>query len=268
MFQSLLTSALILPLALVAQDLPKAETIMDHFVEVTGGKAAYANKHCNTVKGTVEMAPMGLKGSTTIYSSEPNLFLIEMELGGLGKIKNGFDGKVAWAYSALQGPQIKSGEEKDSAEHSARFHKENWKGNYKQVQTIGTESVDAESCYKVLAIPHKGRPITMYYSMKSGLLLKMQTKVKTAMGEIPMDVAIKNYKSVGGVLVAHTMVQSFAGQTMTFTFTSVEWNTPIPASLFDPPAEVKALLNAPATTTTPTPTTAPSPTLKPVGTTS
>ncbi len=264
MFRTLLASALILPSVLQAQDLPKAETIMDRFVEATGGKAAYAAKRTTTIKGTIEMAPMNLKGTVTIYKSEPNLALTEMELGSMGKVKEGFDGKVAWAYSAMQGPQIKTGEEKDLAERGARFHTENWKEEYKQVQTLGTENLEGEPCYKVLATPHKGQPNTLYFSVKSGLLLKTQMKLKTVMGEIAVDATTKDYKIAGGVLLPHTMVQSAAGQTMTFTFTSVEWNTAIPANTFDPPAEVKALLKAP--TPTPAPAPAPAPAKEPAAT--
>jgi len=50
---------------------------------------------------------------------------------------------------------------------------------------------------------------------------------------------------VGGIMIAHTVMQSMAGQSMTLTFQSVEWNVPVAKGFFDPPAQVKALLNPP-----------------------
>ncbi|MDP2874785.1 MAG: DUF620 domain-containing protein [Holophaga sp.] len=244
MHRTLLATALILPSALLAQDLPKGEAVMERFIQVTGGKAAHAGKRTQVMKGTMEMAAVGLKGALTIYRAEPNLSLSETDLPNFGKMLEGFDGKTAWSFSAMQGPQIKTGEEKDATEQSARFHTENWKEEFKEVQTQGTETVEGEPCYKVLATPHKGQPSTQFYSIKTGFLVKALLKMKTAMGEIAVESTTKDYKNVDGVLVPHTMIQSFAGQTVSLTFQSVVWNVAVPKTQFDPPAEVKALLNA------------------------
>ena len=40
--------------------LPKAETLIDHYVEVTGGRAAYEKRTSETATGTVEFAAQGL----------------------------------------------------------------------------------------------------------------------------------------------------------------------------------------------------------------
>jgi hypothetical protein len=50
-------TALLLAVALAhaADDLPKAETILDKYVEATGGKAAYEKHHTEISKGTMEI---------------------------------------------------------------------------------------------------------------------------------------------------------------------------------------------------------------------
>jgi len=45
-----------------ADELPKTETILDKYIEATGGKAAYAKIHSEISTGTMEFAAMGLKG--------------------------------------------------------------------------------------------------------------------------------------------------------------------------------------------------------------
>ena len=53
---------------LAADDaLPKADTILDRFVEVTGGKAAFEKHHTEIIHGNLEVLGRGLKGSVTIY---------------------------------------------------------------------------------------------------------------------------------------------------------------------------------------------------------
>ena len=51
--------ALSVTLALAADELPKAETILDKYVEATGGKAAYQKHHSEISKGTLEAVGPG-----------------------------------------------------------------------------------------------------------------------------------------------------------------------------------------------------------------
>lgn len=231
-----------LPALVTAQALPKGATILDRNVEVSGGKAAFAAKKTQVIKGTMEMAAAGIKGTLTIYKAEPNLMFTETEIQGMGRMLEGFDGTHAWSYNPMQGPAVKQGDEKAFAERGARFHSEDWKQEFKSAETMGTETVEGEPCYKVVVTPHQGDPTTQFFSVKSGLLLKTLMKAKTAMGDIAVEATLKDYKKVGDILIPHTMVQSFAGQTMTMTFQSVAWNTAIPKEKFAPPAEVQALL--------------------------
>ena len=239
---ALLALALALPAAAQAPALPSGASVMDRFVEATGGKAAYASKHTMLVKGTMEMAAMGLKGTMTLAKAEPDLQRTEIEFQGLGKMLEGFDGTTAWAFSALQGPQVKTGEERAFTARSARFHTEDWKQEFKEVKTLALEPVEGEPCYKVQTTPHQGDPGLQFFSVKTGLLVKAQANVKTAMGEIAVESFTRDYRKAGDVLVAHTLVQSFAGQTITLRFEQVSWNVDLPKAHFDPPAEVKALI--------------------------
>lgn len=230
------------PALVCAQALPKGETIMDRHVEATGGLKAYATKKSAVYKGSLAVPAMGLKGPLTLTKAEPNSQLMEVELPGVGKMLEGFDGSTAWGFNAMQGPSIKEGDEKAFAVRGARFHSEDWRKDYKSVETVGEEALEGERCYKVICTPHQGPQETQFFSAQSGLLLKAAVKMKTAMGEIPAETSFKDYKKVGDILVAHTENQSAAGQVMVQTFTSVEWNVALPPDKFLPPAEVRALV--------------------------
>jgi len=81
---------------LIAADLPKAETILDKFVEVTGGKAAYAKVHSQIESGTFELPAMGIKGTMISYRAGTRSLLYRNRFPGIGKMQIGTDGKVAW----------------------------------------------------------------------------------------------------------------------------------------------------------------------------
>src|SRR5450432_2258011 len=81
--------------------LPKAETVIDHYVEVTGGKAAYEKRKNEIAYGTIELKAQGLKGSVTRYSAEPAQAYSIVEIEGVGKIEEGIDKGVAWDKNAM-----------------------------------------------------------------------------------------------------------------------------------------------------------------------
>jgi hypothetical protein len=195
------------------------------------------------MKGSMSIAAMGIKGAVTIYSAEPNQSSMSTNIAGVGKITEGTDGTHAWSFSAMQGPQLKKGEELDDSLREAFFHKENeWRKIYTSAVLDGVEDVDGKPAYKVTLTPKTGKPDTEYYDQASGFLVRVQTVRKTAMGDIPVDVSMGGYRKECGVELPHTMVQTVASQKIDFQIDSIDCNTQLPADAFEPPAEVKALI--------------------------
>ena len=227
-----------------AADLKTGEAVLDRFVEATGGAAAYEKIHSMVMKGTMGMPAMGLKGDVTINSAEPNKVSLMTELAGVGKIVEGSDGTNAWTFSALQGPQLKKGDELADSLREAFFHKENdWRAIYKSAELNGVEEVNGKPAYKVVLTPKSGGPETQYYDKDSGYMVRHQSIRKTAFGEIPVDVSVSEYrKECEGPVLPHTMVQSVAGQKIELNIKSIMCPEKLPADTFEPPAEIKALI--------------------------
>jgi hypothetical protein len=226
------------------ESLPKAETILDRYVEVTGGKAAYEKRKNAVEFGTIELKAQGLKGSVTRYSAEPAQAYSMVEIEGVGKIEDGIDKGVAWDKNPMLGPKIKTGLEKAQYVREATFNSPvHWRELNSKVETVGTETIDGELCYKVVLTPTEAPPETMYFQKKSGLAVKTTATVVSPMGEAPVEMIASEYKNWGGVIVPTKITQKLAGQEITITLQDVKTNQPIPAGRFDPPAEIKALLN-------------------------
>lgn len=225
------------------EPLPKAETLLDRYVQVTGGAAAYEKHKTEITTGTMEFPAMGLKGTLTRYAAAPDKEYSVMELDGIGKIETGIGGGIAWEKSAILGPRVKSGEEKAQSIRVGTFNAPiKWKSLYSKVETTGSDTVSGEDCYKVVLTPAEGKPETMFFSKKSGLLLKASTTAVTQMGDVPVEVIAADYKDFDGVLTPTKSTQKGAGQEFTMTIQSVQVNVEIPAGRFDPPADVKALV--------------------------
>ena len=225
-----------------AQTLPSAETILDRYVEVTGGKAAYQQHASEVLIGTIAFPEQGLKGRLTRYAIAPDKEYSIVELGPIGKIESGVAGGVAWEKSAILGPRIKSGDEKDQAVRQARFNAPlDWRKNFTKVETAGTEVVNGEECYKVVLTPATGKPESQFYSKTTGLLLKTTATAASPMGEIAVEVEVSDYKKFGDILYPTRSRQKAGGQELEIAVTSMSFNAPVPGEYFDLPAEIQAL---------------------------
>jgi hypothetical protein len=238
-------AALVLSTAMAraADDLPKADTLLDKYIEATGGKAAYQKHHSEVIKGTMEFAAMGLKGGMTTYLAEPDKSYTEMELAGLGKTREGSDGKVFWSLSAMMGPHVKEGAEKVQAMMEGMNFELNWRDIFKEVRTTGVDTVDGKECYKVELTPAEGSPVMQCYDKQSNLMVKMTMTAQTPMGEQVVDSYASDYRKEGEVLMPHKIKQSLAGQEIVISIDTVTFNAEIPADKYALPDEIKALVN-------------------------
>jgi len=236
-------------IALRADDtLPKPETILDRYIEVTGGKAAYEKHRTEVQTGTIEIPAQGMKGTFTHYAAAPDKTYSVIELEGMGKIEEeGSSDGVAWQTSPMTGGHVKTGVEKAQAMREATFNEPlNWRKLFTKVETTGTETINGEECYEVVLTPAEGKPETSYYSKKTGLLLRTIATIESPMGETEAKATVSEYKDFGGVLMPTKMIQKFGPQEAIMTIASVKVNESIPPERFAIPADIKALMNKPA----------------------
>lgn len=226
-----------------AQPLPTGETVMDHYVEVTGGKAAYQKHTSQVIAGVISFPAQGITGQLTRYAMAPDKEYSIVELASIGKIETGFSNDIAWEKNAITGPRLKSGEEKEQTRREAHFNAAStWRDIYAKVETIGTEATAGEDCYKVLLTPKQGRAETQYYSIKTGLLLKTTTVAVSPMGDVNVEATFSNYKNFDGVLFPLRSVQKAGAQQLELTISNISFNETIPPEYFEPPAEIRALM--------------------------
>src|ERR1019366_276453 len=84
-----------------AGPLPSAESILDRYVQVTGGKQAYEKRKSEIAHGTVEFPALGIKGSVTRYAAQPDKYYYIVDIAAIGKMQTGVNGSIAWENSAI-----------------------------------------------------------------------------------------------------------------------------------------------------------------------
>ncbi len=223
--------------------LPSAAEILDRHVEVTGGKAAYARIHNIYSRGSFAVVGTGIRGSLISYEAEPGKSLSILDTPGSERVEEGTNGNVAWVLSSREGARLKEGDEKAIAIREATFNsKVHWRRLYPKVECVGTETVNARTCYKVVLKPAVGKPITQYYDTDSLLLIKSVILLQAAAGEVPSENFYSDYKAVDGILFPHGLNHRVGNEEIVVVIDTIQCNADIPWYRFDLPKEVQALL--------------------------
>ncbi len=228
-----------------AQDaaLPSGEKVLKMYIDATGGEDAYESIKNSIMIGTYSMPKMGLKANIKMYVESPNKMYSMIESDSLGKMETGSDGNTVWENSAMTGPNIKKGSERESALLDASLDKfSNWKDYYSSIKCTGIENVEGKPCYILKMTTKEGMEITSYVDKSSGLIVKTSATMESPMGKIATESFLSDYRDVGGVKMPFNTTTKVMGQEISIVFSTIKINTKMPAGIFDLPAEVKALL--------------------------
>ncbi len=226
------------------QTMPKAESLFNRYIEVTGGRAIYEMRRTEVSTAKLEMPLQGVTGTMTAYAVAPDKTYTVMEIEGVGKLEAGVANGLAWESSLLAGPRLRDGAERADSIRDATFNAPlQWRKLYQKVETIGIEQVNGEDCFKVEATPPEGAVETTWFSRKSGLIVKRARISRSPMGEVPVEFLTTEYREFNGLLMPTKVVQKAAGAEFVILLDSVRVNEKIAADRFEPPAPVKALID-------------------------
>lgn len=228
----------------VSDDLPAADTILEKFIEATGGRAAYAKLYNILSRGTFEVRGTRMRGTYLVYEASPDKTRSILNAEGVEKMEEGTLGSLAWENSTTGGARIKEGEEKAFALREATFNScLYWKKLYLRAETVGTGIVDGRTCYKVQITPAQGKPIIDYYDIESGLRLKSVITLNTPSEEILTETYYSDYrKSNTPVSFPFKLFHKSKKEETVVELVSVRCNVDIAWNRFDPPLEIKSRL--------------------------
>ncbi len=225
---------------------PTGASIVDRFVAVTGGKAAYDKVVSEVAEGTVNMPAQGVTGSVKVLKKAGNAYTV-IDIQGIGKMEEGVVKGVAWENNKIMGARIRTGEERDVHVRNAAIDLDHqWRKYFVSAELAGSEVVSGDDCHKVVLKPRTGEPETRFFSKKTGLLVKMTTVMPTQMGPMPMESTMSDYRDVQGVKRPFKLGVNAGGQAAEMVFTKYSINVPVLDSAFAMPTEVSNLAAKPA----------------------
>lgn len=219
--------------------LPPARQILDRHIQEVGGRAAM--QRLQSVKTRATLSFSGLSGEMTAYSARPNRLLVHTSINGVGEIRTGYDGQVAWSIDPVQGPRLLTGRELEDMRERARFDQMmKDPSTYTSIETVQRTTFEGRPVHEVKLVRPSGREETEYYDAETGLQIGQITTQSSAMGQIQVTTVMSDYQRFGPLLMATKAVQRLGPQEITVTMTAVEYDT-VADSVFALPPEIKAL---------------------------
>lgn len=219
-----------------AVKMPTVKKILAKYVQAIGGKPANEKIKSRMAKGTVELMPMGIKGTFENYAAAPNKSISKVTLAGIGDLVEGFDGTTAWAINPIQGNRDKQGEELAQSKLTNNFNREtNLDKFYSKMELKGIEKVGANDAYVVVATLDNLPAETFYFDTKSGLLVRQDTTTITPEGKMQGKTFLEDYRAVDGVKIPFRTRSVLPQFEIVTTFTEVKNNVAVEDSKFAKP---------------------------------
>jgi hypothetical protein len=213
-----------------------ADEILERVIKAQGGRKILESIKDVTTIADMEIIQMGVTGSVTLYTKEPNMMRLDIQYMGI-MVTQAFDGEAAW-WSGSQ-----TGMAEDIPEEMAEVMRNSSFGNSALLDPAkygikykykGKETIEGKD-YLVLDRVHSGGyTITHYIDPETYLIYKTkQDSFDEMMTKIVEETIMSDYKEVEGVMIAHSFTILRDGEEFgTLTVTDVDFNSGLEDSFF------------------------------------
>ena len=241
---ALVLSSAPLSAPLSAQAAPSAADVLAKYVAAIGGTDAIMKITSLKQTSTMQVPAVGLTGDVESYQAAPNKMATKSTIPGVGEMRQGTDGVVAWDSNPMQGPRLLSDKELAQTLEGADFY-----GNllypvdrFSKLENLGVADFNGEKSYKIkLVRKDSGRELTHYFSVATGLIVGAETVQESQMGPMQVSSTLSAYKAFGGVKFPTRTEVTIGANKLIMTITNVVING-APATAFDIPDAVKPLI--------------------------
>jgi hypothetical protein len=224
-----------------AQALPPAKDLIARWAKETNAEGWKTHKSAR-MKATFDLPAMGMSANMETVTIYPGASASKIDLPGMGEMRQGFNGDVAWSMNPMAGPTVMTGPQLDAAKEDAN------PSNYSRItpaivssETVEKATLNGQECYKVKHTWKSGKTSLDCFSATDGMIVWSQAKQATPQGEIEVTTNYSGYKDWGGVKRATTMSLEQMGQQFVITVQGWEWDNVDPKEL-ELPAEIKTLV--------------------------
>lgn len=236
-----------LPVPAVAQAdaLPSGRVVIRRFIEAVGGEAAIKRQAGRHVVGKFDVPAQGISGDLELYAAPPDRIAVSVSIPGIGIVRTGYDGTVAWNMNPMLGPRMLDGLERAQLAQEADFESALYPDRlFTALETEAEEEFDGAACYRVKVTTADGESYVEFFDKATGLQRGTRRSQGSPMGDVETVSVLSDWREVDGVKIPFKSVQRAMGIEQVVTILTVE-TMAVPDSVFALPAEIRALTGQP-----------------------
>lgn len=217
---------------------PTPDELIQRWIDGSGGKATLDKLKTVVIKGTIEVQAVNASGPFEAVAKSPNKRATRTELQGIGTIREGFDGRIAWTAMPGLGVSEKSGADLARSRREAVFNRElHFKEIYPSLTVIGPGTVGDRKTWILEAKPADGDPVRLHLDATTGLPLRSDETIDGMGGKTQLEVLFEDYRAVNGAQVPHRVrLVKPTEAAFTLKVSEVLQNVPVEDSRFAQPA--------------------------------
>jgi photosynthetic reaction center cytochrome c subunit len=245
--------------------MPSPESILDKYIEASGGAQRLATLTSISAKGTsVGFGGLGGGGAVELLAKAPDkratiiLFKAETNRGDQIRTYDGRDGWVRTPLNVLGEFQLRGGD-LDGARFDAQL---SFPGQIKQIltnlkagpptsitdlpapdsQSTLQQDVTLGQTHSVNVIQGRGPRnllVTLYFDRQTGLLLRELRYGNSPIGRVPTEVDFADYRDVNGIKLPFRILYAWLDGRDSIVLSEIKTNVPVDEAKFGRPAPLK-----------------------------
>ncbi|MEL7449970.1 MAG: hypothetical protein AAFN78_12225 [Pseudomonadota bacterium] len=187
------------------------DEVLECSFETLGGLDNIKAIESARMTGTMTMGPM--QAPFVIEYQQPNRVRLEFEMQGMTAVQ-AYDGKTGWAIMPFLGkttPEEMADDQLKSIKEMAEFEGPfvDWKEKGHTVELVGTEDIEGTEAYAVKVVRADTEDESTFYLDTEYCLPFLNKGMREIQGnEMAYSQAIGDYKEVGKVILAHSMIST------------------------------------------------------------
>jgi hypothetical protein len=214
-----------------------ASDIIERFLEVTGGREAWADVSSIRGMGALDIVGTTLTADVAIYQM-PTAYRRSVDHDQSGAQVTIRNGDRAWqlrpdgVVDELHGPQL---EALIRDKHlNPLLHADDI---YSSMEVLGVEQVDTVQAWKIRCVPADAGTgeVLRYFDVATGFQVKIVEFGPAEEPGIPTEIYPADYREVGSVMVPFETTMALLRSRMRITMHAMQTNVDLPACLFEPP---------------------------------
>ena len=221
---------------------PEPKALIEKSIESAGGREKLSAIKSMSISGEISMPAQNINGTLQVHI-KPEKASIIADLPGIGQIKSGIDGDIAYEVSDVMGARLLSEDEKkqllDGMNPDDQFEKYL---KLKDMKVTGPEKVDDSEAWKLTGTNESDDEESHWIDTKTYRALKSKMVINHQMGKMPVEIHFKDYKTIDGIPFPSTISNTVGPATMVMKLNDVKINPEIEDAKFTLPPEVKKLV--------------------------